>query len=56
MTPLPEVRDVLLADGRPARIRPVCVDDVEQVRNLYLHSSLQSRYLRFFSSVSATSC
>lgn len=53
MVSIPEVRDVLLADGGPARIRPVCVDDVEQVRDLYLHSSLESRYLRFFSPVPA---
>ncbi len=53
MLSIPVVRDVLLADGGPARIRAVGADDVEQVRDLYLHSSLESRYLRFFSPVPA---
>ncbi len=51
MLSVPEVRDLLLADGGPARIRPVCAEDIGQVRDLYRHSSLESRYLRFFSPV-----
>ena len=49
--PVDEVRDVLLADGGPAQIRALDADDVEQVRELYRHSSDESRYLRFFSPV-----
>jgi acetyl coenzyme A synthetase (ADP forming)-like protein len=51
MTASSEVRDVLLADGRPARIRRLGTGDLDQVRDLYRRSSQQSRYLRFFSPV-----
>jgi acyl-CoA synthetase (NDP forming)/RimJ/RimL family protein N-acetyltransferase len=46
-----EARDVLLADGGTACIRPLRNDDVSNVRHLYEASSVESRYLRFFTPV-----
>ena len=53
MTVLPGDRSVLLSDGRSARIRPLRDDDADAVRALYRRSSEWSRYLRFFSPVTA---
>ena len=49
----PGDRSVLLSDGRSARIRPLRDDDADAVRALYRRSSEWSRYLRFFSPVTA---
>ena len=53
MTIPPGDRSVLLSDGRSARIRPLRDDDADAVRALYRRSSEWSRYLRFFSPVTA---
>ncbi len=42
-------RDVVLADGGSAHLRPVHLDDFAQLRDLYESLSDASRYLRFFS-------
>jgi GNAT superfamily N-acetyltransferase len=46
--------DVILSDGTAAHIRPVCPIDASALRLLYESLSDRSRYLRFFSSVSAS--
>ena len=49
----PGDRYVLLSDGRSAHIRPLRDDDADAVQALYRRSSEWSRYLRFFSPVTA---
>ncbi len=40
--------DVLLSDGRPARLRPLRPEDAEVVVDFWAHLSPQSQYFRFF--------
>jgi acetyl coenzyme A synthetase (ADP forming)-like protein len=47
------VADVVSADGRTVRIRPIRPDDDERVLRLYERLSPESMYLRFFSPVPA---
>ena len=45
--------DVVSADGRTVRIRPIRAHDSEKVLQLYERLSPESMYLRFFSPVPA---
>jgi acetate---CoA ligase (ADP-forming) len=47
------VADVVSADGRTVRIRPIRAEDDEGVLRLYERLSVESMYLRFFSPVPA---
>jgi acetate---CoA ligase (ADP-forming) len=47
------IADVVSADGRTVRIRPIRPDDNAQVLRLYERLSLESMYLRFFSPLPA---
>ena len=44
----PFARDVLLATGRPVRVRPAQADDVAALRRFYGELSEASTYFRFF--------
>ena len=52
-SPVGWAADVVSADGRTVRLRPVTPDDDEKVLRLYERLSPESMYLRYFSPVPA---